>query len=209
MDTLVLPIFPLQVVLFPGLPLPLHIFEDRYREMIQSCLDSSQVFGVSYFRNRHIHSVGCTARIAKVIETYSDGRMDIMTRGERRFAVVQVIDEKSYLQAEIRYFQEKSAESADANLRTEANQLLDRLIRLGADAGVPEEQVAKADLDQLSFYIASCGMFSLDEKQQFLEIDDAAERLQKIFLFEDELIKRMTVNRKLNQMIHTNGHMRK
>ena len=96
-----LPIFPLELVLMPGVPLPLHIFEPRYKEMITECLEQKKPFGVVRASSDGVADIGCTAEIMSVTKKYDDGRMDILTRGVDRFEVIQVSDERSFLQAEI------------------------------------------------------------------------------------------------------------
>src|SRR5271154_6904633 len=96
-----LPIFPLELVLLPGVPLPLHIFEPRYKEMIAECLEQKKPFGVVRASSDGVADIGCTAEIMSVIKKYDDGRMDILTRGVDRFEVIEVNEERSFLQAEI------------------------------------------------------------------------------------------------------------
>ena len=80
-----IPLFPLGLVMLPDMLLPLHIFEDRYKQMILECTGEDKPFGIVLFDGQSIRSVGCMARITKVIKRYDDGRMDIMTRGSQRF----------------------------------------------------------------------------------------------------------------------------
>src|SRR6202022_3746365 len=101
-----LPLFPLDVVLFPGTPLPLHIFEPRYKEMISECLDRKISFGVVRAKEEGSAEIGCTAEIITVTRKYPDGRMDIVTEGRERFEVMQVNQERSFLQAEVLYLQD-------------------------------------------------------------------------------------------------------
>ena len=82
-----LPLFPLDVVLFPGTVLQLHIFEPRYQEMISECLAEQKTFGVVRSKEEGIAEIGCTAKIVKVAKKYPDGRMDILAEGKRRFEV--------------------------------------------------------------------------------------------------------------------------
>src|SRR5207248_3107482 len=105
-DTL-LPLFPLDVVLLPGTPLPLHVFEPRYREMISECLQGQEPFGVVRTREEGIEEIGCTAEILTVTKKYDDGRMDIVTQGRDRFEVISVNQERSFLQAEVVYLQDE------------------------------------------------------------------------------------------------------
>ena len=94
-----LPLFPLEVVLLPGTLLPLHIFEPRYREMTADCVAKKKPFGVVRSKEEGIAEIGCTAEILTVAKQYPDGRSDIVTRGQRRFEVLQVNQERSFLQA--------------------------------------------------------------------------------------------------------------
>ncbi|HZZ15900.1 MAG TPA: LON peptidase substrate-binding domain-containing protein, partial [Candidatus Sulfotelmatobacter sp.] len=73
-----IPLFPLDVVLFPGVPLPLHIFEPRYKEMIAECLAQHKTFGVVRALEEGLAEVGCTAEIITVVKEYSDGRLDLV-----------------------------------------------------------------------------------------------------------------------------------
>ena len=99
-----IPLFPLGLVLMPQIPLPLHIFEERYKLMIGECLAEDREFGIVYFNATDIQTAGCTARILKVIKRYSDGRLDILTRGQRRYLIKEIFDNKAYLEAGITYF---------------------------------------------------------------------------------------------------------
>src|SRR6266849_8368252 len=96
-----IPLFPLDVVLFPGVPLPLHIFEPRYKEMIGECLAQHHSFGVVRAVEQGLAEVGCTAEIVTVVKEYPDGRLDLVTEGRQRFEVVRVNQERSFLQAEV------------------------------------------------------------------------------------------------------------
>src|SRR5271157_4662164 len=83
-----IPLFPLNVVLFPGEELPLHIFEPRYRRMVRDCLDARSPFGMLLAMDDGITKVGCTAEILEVVKRYPDGRMDIITVGRDIFRIV-------------------------------------------------------------------------------------------------------------------------
>jgi len=94
-------LFPLEVVLFPGTPLPLHIFEPRYKEMIGECLAHGSTFGVIRALEQGVSDVGCTAEIVTVTKEYPDGRLDIVTEGRKRFEVLHLNQERSFLRAEV------------------------------------------------------------------------------------------------------------
>jgi len=103
-----IPLFPLEVVLMPSMPLPLHIFEERYKLMIGECLEQKREFGVVYQKDNDIKKIGCMARIVQVLRRFEDGRLDIMTQGVERFAIESINEDKPYLQAEVIYFDDKS-----------------------------------------------------------------------------------------------------
>jgi Lon protease-like protein len=96
-----IPLFPLDVVLFPGVPLPLHIFEPRYREMIAECIAGNAAFGVVRAQRDGLAVVGCTAQVIRVLQSYPDGRSDILAQGVERFEIVQLDNSRGFLQAEV------------------------------------------------------------------------------------------------------------
>jgi ATP-dependent Lon protease len=109
-----IPLFPLDVVLFPGVPLPLHIFEPRYKKMTQRCLDERLEFGVVLGRAEGIAAVGCTAEITEVTKRYPDGRMDIHTVGRSRCRIAEVFEGKPYLEAQVEYLDDEPSTLDDA-----------------------------------------------------------------------------------------------
>ena len=90
MPTRLIPLFPLQVVVFPRTRLPLHIFEERYKEMVGDAIRDESEFGIVLAKDEGIVNAGCTVMVEKVLEMYPDGRMDILTRGQRRFEILQL-----------------------------------------------------------------------------------------------------------------------
>jgi len=109
-----IPLFPLGLVLLPHIPLPLHIFEERYKLMIGECLAENRDFGIVYFNATDIQAVGCTAKILKVIKRYDDGRLDILTRGQNRFLIKEMNDKKAYLEARVTFFDDEGQEDQRA-----------------------------------------------------------------------------------------------
>ena len=103
-----IPLFPLGVVLMPGQSLPLHIFEERYKLMINQCLDENKEFGVVFYDGGQLYSVGCTAGIEKVLKSYDDGRMDISTRGKKRFIIQELMELKPYAEGKVIFFDDET-----------------------------------------------------------------------------------------------------
>src|SRR5450631_3318318 len=108
-----LPLFPLQVVLLPGSQLPLHIFEDRYKEMIGEVLRDKLEFGVVLASEKGIVNTGCSATVDRVLKEYPDGRLDILTRGRRRFEVLLLNDERSFLRGAVEFFDDDEPDQAE------------------------------------------------------------------------------------------------
>ena len=90
MSKRLIPLFPLQLVVFPRTRLPLHIFEDRYKTLVEESLKQSTPFGINYVEDDRLHSVGCAAHVVEVTETHADGKLDIITEGERRYEVIEL-----------------------------------------------------------------------------------------------------------------------
>jgi Lon protease-like protein len=170
-----LPLFPLELVLFPGVPLPLHIFEPRYKEMIAECLEKKKPFGVVRASSEGVADVGCTAEIVSVTKKYEDGRMDILTRGVERFEVLHVNDDRSFLQAEISVVEDEPGSPA-AELVTQAARLHAEIAKLaGAEPSGPDEHARN-----LSFLLAGSLPLDLDFKQNLLSTLSEAKRLEAV-----------------------------
>ncbi len=178
-----LPIFPLDLVLLPGVPLPLHIFEPRYREMIAECLERKKPFGVVRASSDGVADIGCTAEIVSVTKKYDDGRMDILTRGVDRFEVIHVNNDRSFLQAEISVMQDEDEDEDEdepakptAQLATEAVRLHAEIAKLaGTEPSGPDEHAGN-----LSFLLAGSLPLDLDFKQNLLSTLSEARRLEAV-----------------------------
>jgi Lon protease-like protein len=172
-----LPIFPLDLVLLPGVPLPLHIFEPRYREMIAECLERKKPFGVVRASSGGVADIGCTAEIMSVTKKYDDGRMDILTRGVERFEVIHVNEDRVFLQAEISVVQDEDEPGKpSAQLVTQAVRLHAEIAKLaGTDPSGPDEHAGN-----LSFLLAGSLPLDLDFKQNLLSTLSEAKRLEAV-----------------------------
>lgn len=180
-------LFPLNIVLFPGMELPLHVFEPRYRQLIVECLTDSEPFGVALIREgpevgaaADPHELGTTAHIDSALPLRGD-RMFVKTTGERRFRVVSVHHDRPYLRAEVEYPVDENTEPSEHLVRsvTEAYRKLVQL-RLAAQGGyertppVPESPGALADLAAA----ATAASVPADRLQAVLEALDVRHRLE-------------------------------
>jgi len=183
-----LALFPLGTVLFPGLVLPLHLFEDRYRRLIGDLLERPEPrgFGVVGIQLGHevgegaahrLAEVGCVAELREV-SPHPDGRFDIVTVGARRFRVKELDRSRPYLQGEVEFLPEEAG--ADPGPMAARVRRLFRVYRhrLGAaGAGAFEDVAAPDDPVALSYLIAASLVLDGHDKQRLLECEDAALRL--------------------------------
>jgi Lon protease-like protein len=192
-----LPLFPLDVVLFPGVPLPLHIFEPRYREMIGECLSAKSPFGVVRAQEEGVAQIGCTAEIVAVTKTYDDGRMDIVTQGRDRFELLELNHDRAFLQGEVVYISDDPGK-ADAEELARAVSLHHEILAL---AGAQQDLTEDAD-SPLSYQMAGSLPLDLDFKQALLGMRSEGERIQAISKYFDT-VRRAVVAR---QRAGSNGH---
>src|SRR5262249_41545210 len=158
MQAKLLPLFPLRVVVFPRTQLPLHIFEERYKEMIGEAIRDKSEFGIVLAKEEGILNAGCTVVVDKILKSHPDGRMDIVTRGIRRFEIVLLNQEKSYLRGEVDYFDDDEPGPAPDEVRTEALRLYRSWLEI--EPRDPASEAALGDT-QLSFQLAQ-GLEDLD-----------------------------------------------
>jgi Lon protease-like protein len=176
MDSQLLPLFPLTLVLLPGMPLPLHIFEERYKEMMADVLPNNREFGIVLAKEEGIVKIGCTATVQKVVRRYEDGRLDVLASGQRRFEIDSLNEDKSYLQAEVAYFDDDEAdEIVPRDLKEKALLTFSQL--KGSEEPSPVQPVASNS--RLSFQIARL-LKDLDERQTVLTLRSESERLEHL-----------------------------
>jgi len=201
-----IPLFPLEVVLMPSMPLPLHIFEERYKLMIGECLEQKREFGVVYQKGSDIKKIGCTARIVQVLRRFDDGRLDIMTQGVERFVIESINEDKPYLQAEVIYFDDKREKGAD-NFITEGIKLLEQLdVMTGKKRDY--RSLSRMDGKTISFVICYNDVFSMEEKQSFLEMTSTSERIRKGVDSLRKAVELMQITEEIRRIAGGNGNLR-
>jgi Lon protease-like protein len=198
-----LPLFPLDLVLFPGASLPLHVFEPRYREMISECLDQKKSFGVVRTKEEGVAEIGCTAEIIAVTQKYSDGRMDIVTEGRDRFEVMQVNQERSFLQAEVLYLQD-DPDQASAEEIAQAIKLQGEIIEL---AGATSATPSTLESAQLSFSMVGPMPLDLDFKQSLLVLKSEAARMQAVVSYFEAILPNLRRTVRVRQKAGGNGRV--
>lgn len=179
-----LPLFPLpEVVLFPDRPLPLYIFEPRYKLMVNTVLQGDKRFGVLLWNPQSTRSVrvGCSAEITDVVKL-DDGRMNLMTIGGERFKVVEFIRDKPYLMGKVEWFEDEPSDLETALLAAQVRETLNQVVRLSSklarrEVALPEDLPGSAT--DLSFWIGSLFFGSANGRQELLEMNSTHYRLSK------------------------------
>lgn len=194
-----LPLFPLSVVLLPHNPLPLHIFEERYKKMIGEVMATGSEFGVVLVAGQGLMSNGCTATVEELVKEYPDGRMDILTLGRRRFSIDVVNVEADYLRARVTFFDDEES-TPPATLRDRALSVCRTLP--GAEE---EEEPVDANDPQLSFQLAR-RVTDLEFRQQLLGMRSETARLEKLISYVPGYVQHSRQSERLKEVAAKNGH---
>jgi|SRR3954447_24270155 Lon protease-like protein len=198
-----LPLFPLDLVLFPGMALPLHIFEPRYKEMIAECLEHDTAFGIVRAIEDGVAQVGCSAEVVTVVQRYEDGRLDIVIRGLQRFEVQELNQERSFLQADVKFLAEESDETKETRIK--ALDLHRSLLLLAASGqSVP---TIEAPEELLSFYLISQLPVDLDFKQTILAMGSESQRLSTLIEYYEGLLPKLGKIIQAKKKSGGNGHV--
>jgi Lon protease-like protein len=199
-----LPIFELPLVLLPGELLPLHIFEERYKRMIDHCVADSEPFGV-VFRDDDggARRVGCEARVTEVTERFEDGRLNIIVTGERPFSVLDRYEAPGYPAGEVEPVEAGVPEGEDAEAGAEARDAFAELVRrVGADA--PERE----ELDALDAYgLAGRVELPAETKQRLLELRSEPERMRVLATALGTLVDTVARSREIADRARMNGKL--
>jgi Lon protease-like protein len=196
-------LFPLDVVLFPGAALPLHIFEDRYKDMIGECLANRTSFGVVRAQQEGLAVIGCTAQIVRVIRRYDDGRLDILCQGDARFEIEMLENAREFLEAEVNFFDDEGDDASRA-MREECAALHFEALEL---AGM-EMQTMHLSLDEpVSFKLAALLPADLGFKQQLLGLRSDVERTHRLRDFYLAVLPKLRVSAHASKASGQNGHV--
>ena len=212
-----LPIFHLSIVLFPGVPLPLHIFEQRYRQMLNDIRVSNNLFGISYFDVSTSQEevppaghVGCVAEVSET-QTLPDGRSNILTVGVIRYRIEEYVERGDpYLIARVSFFEDE--EDDNELLRNSSREVAETFTRIArAVRTINDERASLPDISdtepqQLSFLVAAAMEVDTDLKQELLEMRSTSERLRRL---RDMLARAVTSyeeRARIHEMAKGNGH---
>lgn len=196
-----LPLFPLNVVLLPGTPLPLHIFEPRYKEMIGECRANDAPFGIVRATEEGIAEIGCTAEIVTVTKEYSDGRLDLIAEGRKRFEVLELNEERSFLRAQVLLVpDEPSVPTQEQHAR--AIEFHRQILSL---AGAIQD-LSDADQSAISFHLAGSLPLDLDFKQKLLAMRSESERIEAVAKYFETILPNLQRAARAREKAGGNGH---
>lgn len=198
-----IPLFPLDIVLLPTAPLPLHVFEPRYKEMIGECLAEKKHFGIVRAKEEGVADIGCTAEILDVTKKYDDGRMDIVTAGRRRFEVMEVNQEKSFLQAEVLYIEDEPGRASREQIAAAVKLHGELMVLAGSEA----EGASEIEDSQLSYHLAGSLPLDLDFKQTLLTMKSEADRIPAVVSYFEAILPGLRRTMRARKSAGGNGHV--
>jgi Lon protease-like protein len=197
------PLFPLAIVVLPSEVVPLHIFEERYKTMINHCLQAESEFGVVWLADDGLREIGCACRIEQVLDRDDDGRMNLVTRGTRPFKVLERQGELAYPAGLVEFLSD-SDEDPDPALAGTARTAYGDLVRRATDRDPGEDELAALD----AYGMAATVDFGLEAKQGLLDLRSENARLDLVARLFRAAIKRMDFVDRAQARARSNGKVR-
>ncbi len=197
------PLFPLELVALPGELVPLHIFEERYKTMMSSCLEDESEFGIVWLADDGLREIGCAMAIEEVLERMDDGRMNLLTRGTRPFRVLERQGHLPYPAGVIEFVQDED-DDPDPELADNARAAYAELVKRATDREPTSEE-----LDEMSAYdMAATVDFGLDAKQGLLDLRSENARLRLVARLFRAATKRLDFVDRVQARARSNGKVR-
>jgi Lon protease-like protein len=198
------PLFPLGLVLLPTEVVPLHIFEERYKTMIGRCLDEESEFGIVWMADDGLREIGCTARVAQVLERMEDGRLNILAQGGRAFRLLRRIDELPYPAGDVEMLEDEDSLDADPELAEETRARYAELVE-----HVTDERPDEAQLAEMSAYaMAATVELAPEPKQSLLEERSEDARLRTVGDLFAVALQRLEKAEEAQETARSNGKVR-
>jgi Lon protease-like protein len=197
------PLFLLGIVALPGEGVPLHVFEDRYRRMIEECIRTEREFGIVFFTGEELKPVGCACRVEETLERMDDGRMNILARGTRPFRLVERQEDLPYPAGVVEFLGDTD-EEADAQTGEQARELYGDLVEQATDQSLRKDELGEMD----AYQMAATVEFGADAKQELLELRSENARLRLLALLLGAAIKRLDLLERAQTGARSNGKVR-
>jgi ATP-dependent Lon protease len=205
-----IPVFPLGVVLFPESRIPLHIFEQRYKKLVDEAVHEHSAFGINYVEEDRLHAVGCSARVVEVVERFPDGEIDIITEGERRYEVLELEqngpDQISF--ATVRWLDDEP-EVRDSKLAEETIHLFNELAEIAYKGTIDplDESIWNAEDKFPSFKIAQKSGLEPPQRQALLSVTSENERLTMLHKFLTQLLPKVKELETIQDLVRNDGYL--
>jgi Lon protease-like protein len=202
-----IPIFPLGIVVFPGEKVHLHIFEPRYKQLINECFESKKPFGIPAVVNDRLQEMGTLVQLTDIVQTYENGEMDVKTQGLKIFRVLEIIKsvpEKLYSGAIVNYPDNEEEEEGNRLLMQKVVngvKELHRLLNISKDFKKPEEQLKAYD-------VAHHAGLSLEEEYEVLGLMKEVQRQEYIKRHLQKVLPMLMEMEQLKEKVKLNGHFR-
>jgi Lon protease-like protein len=195
-------LFPLSLVLLPTERVPLHIFEDRYKELIGECLASEREFGLVLSDERGLREIGTRAAVTTVLQRFDDGRLNIVVEGRERFRLLELTRGRSFQTANV----EPVTDEGEAPPESDVERALEhfRTLRELASSEVDDPDL---EAGPLSFQLAARVDFGAEVKQQLLEQRSEARRLHVVAELLENAVRTMTIEREVHERASRNGRV--
>ncbi len=172
-------IFPLNLVLFPQSLYPLHIFEERYKELIKECIDNELEFGVNLVSNSKFFEIGCTAKVVDVFKKYDDGKLDITIEGVRKYKLISFSEEeRSFYTGEIELIDEDESTVLDYQLFMDCVEFYNKIVERIQGFHLEKIKIGGLHTKLPSYFIAQKAGLTPEQKQNLLEINNENKRLE-------------------------------
>lgn len=201
-------LFPLSIVLFPDSAYPLHIFEERYKELMKDCIENEDEFGINFMTSSKMAEVGCTARISDIMKKYPDGKLDILVVGVKRFRVKHFTEgEKPYYLAEIEYFDDDDL-AVDKLMLINCLDLFNTIADKIRTIKIDKININKLETEQPSFQIAQKAGMTAEQKQILLEMRSENTRLGYLSNHLRKLLPIVNEAESITKIIKNDGYIK-
>lgn len=202
-----LPLFPLNVVIFPESRLPLHIYEERYRTMVTDAIANGTEFGINLLEKNHLHPVGCSVSVVSVVRRYPDGSFDIIVEGMKRYRLLEYHGTTvGYLQGSIEELYD-TADMPDEAQQTKAVALYNAILSIGFPQQQPDLFAGLTQTATMSFRMAEKAGLDLPAKQRLLELVSERQRIDYLVEHMETAIPVLREQDQLQKLIINDGYL--
>ncbi len=195
--------FPLGLVALPGEAIPLHIFEERYKTMMNECLRNESEFGIVWLSDDGLREIGCACEIEQVLEQLDDGRINLLARGTRPFRVLERQGHLPYPAGVIEFVEDRD-DAVNPDLAQAAHEAYAELVKLATDRDPEQDELAEMS----AYAMAATVDFGLDAKQGLLDLRSENARLRLVTRLFRAAIKRLEFVDRAQARARSNGKVR-